>query len=233
MQARLFRSPAYLKVELSGAVELNSILQLLRALAAKTREFGYDRAMVDVRGLDGELNFTGHFLIGEHVAQHLSHLAKLASVAPADKITRTSEKVAQSHGVQLRVFDNEGEAVRWLEQDEGAAVEKAAVYEGMDAVRSAFWEAFRPLFPPHAQAVQIGNGSLVISWSVANDPSATYEMSTPITVRFEPELIEQMRGAAADQRKRIVAVQEQVFRAGLVGYDPYAAIPKARVIVLG
>ena len=42
-----------------------------------------------------------------------------------------------------------------------------------------------------------------------------------------------MLQAGAEQRKRIASQQEPNFRAGLVGYDPYARVPKARVIVLG
>jgi hypothetical protein len=37
----------------------------------------------------------------------------------------------------------------------------------------------------------------------------------------------------APVRTELDAVQEQVLRAGLVGYDPYAAVPQARVVVLG
>ena len=68
---------------------------------------------------------------------------------------------------------------------------------------------------------------------MANDPDALYGMSAPITVRFEPALIDSMRLASAEQRKRIATHQEAAFRAGMLGYDPYAAVPKARVIVLG
>jgi hypothetical protein len=79
----------------------------------------------------------------------------------------------------------------------------------------------------------LANGSLAISWGMANDPDALYGMSAPITVRFEPALIDSMRLASAEQRKRIATHQEAAFRAGMLGYDPYAAVPKARVIVLG
>ena len=58
-------------------------------------------------------------------------------------------------------------------------------------------------------------------------------MSTPVTLRFEPELLASMTQASAVQRRRIAASQEMTFRAGLLGYDPYARVPQARVIVLG
>ena len=58
-------------------------------------------------------------------------------------------------------------------------------------------------------------------------------MATPITVRLEPELVVSLTQATSAQRKRIASHQEAAFRAGLMGYDPYAAVPSARVIVLG
>jgi hypothetical protein len=39
---------------------------------------------------------------------------RLASIVPADQITRTSEKVAVKQGLQLRVFTSMTEAIRWL-----------------------------------------------------------------------------------------------------------------------
>lgn len=104
---------------------------------------------------------------------------------------------------------------------------------GMDAVRQCFWDAFRPLFPPHAVAVQTCAGTLVISWSTHGDPQAVYRHATPVVLRFEPELVELMERVDAEQRRRIVAKQEQLLRAGLVGYDPYTTVPNSRVVVLG
>jgi hypothetical protein len=103
----------------------------------------------------------------------------------------------------------------------------------LDAVRSAFWEAFRYLFPPHAQAVQTGSGSLVITWAMGGDPHARYVHSTPITIMFDGELVQAMITATHEQRKKIAKRHEGVLKAGMVGYDPYTAVPKARVIVLG
>eukprot|EP01031_Cornospumella_fuschlensis_P021092 gene21092-25845_t len=92
-------------------------------------------------------------------------------------MTRTSEKVARAHGVQLRVFDTEPPALAWLLDDDGAS-EPAANADGslMDPVRTAFWDAYRHLFPPNAQAVQLSNGNLVIAWALARDPQALFEM---------------------------------------------------------
>lgn len=103
----------------------------------------------------------------------------------------------------------------------------------LDPIRTVFWEAFRHLFPAHAKAVQTSTGSLIISWSIKGDASATFPYATPITVRFEDELTQVMEESDLDQRIKIAQRQEAVLRAGMVGYDPFAAVPKARVIVLG
>ncbi|HXD39831.1 MAG TPA: hypothetical protein VN649_04675 [Ramlibacter sp.] len=103
----------------------------------------------------------------------------------------------------------------------------------MDDIRAAFWESFRYLFPPHAKAVQTGSGNLMISWALQGDPYARFAHATPIAIRFEEELIQTMRAADPQQRLGIAKRHEGVVKAGMVGYDPYTAVPKARVIVLG
>jgi hypothetical protein len=103
----------------------------------------------------------------------------------------------------------------------------------VDDIRSVFWDSFRYLFPPHAKAVQTGVGGLMISWAMRSDPHARFAHATPITIRFEADLIEAMRVAGLEQRRKIAKRQEAAVRAGMVGYDPYASVPKARVIVLG
>jgi len=103
----------------------------------------------------------------------------------------------------------------------------------MDEIRRVFWDSYRYLFPPHAKAVQTGGGALMISWAMAGDPHARFMHATPIAIRFEEELIQAMQAAGLDQRKMIVRRQEATVKAGMVGYDPYASVPKSRVIVLG
>lgn len=103
----------------------------------------------------------------------------------------------------------------------------------MDEIRSVFWESFRNLFPPHAKAVQTAAGGLMISWAMDSDPHARFVHATPISIRFEDDLIQAMAACSVEQRRKIARRQEPAVRAGMVGYDPYASVPKARVIVLG
>ena len=103
----------------------------------------------------------------------------------------------------------------------------------MEEILTLFWQAFGHLFPPHAKAVQTAPHALTISWPMSGDRYAKSGHASPITIRFEPELIEALKAAPADQRPRILQRHEPVLRGGMIGYDPYASIPKARVIVLG
>jgi hypothetical protein len=103
----------------------------------------------------------------------------------------------------------------------------------VDDIRTAFWEAFRHLFPPRAKAVQTSAGALMISWPLDHDPHARFAHATPIILRFEDELLVAMKAAPSGHRRRMAERHEPAVRAGMVGYDPYAQVPSARVIVLG
>ena len=103
----------------------------------------------------------------------------------------------------------------------------------LDPVRSAFWQTYRHLFPPHSLAAQTDNGSIVISWSVQDDPHACYPYAAPVMLRFDEHLLEAMEHSDDRQRRRIAQHHESELREGLRGYDPYARFPNARVVVIG
>jgi hypothetical protein len=103
----------------------------------------------------------------------------------------------------------------------------------MDNVRSAFWQSYRHLFPPHSLAAQTPNGSVVISWSVMDEPHAKYPYAAPVMLRFDEALMDSMWNAEPPQRIRIAEKHEPVLREGLRGYDPFARFPNARVVVIG
>jgi hypothetical protein len=114
LAAQIIRTPQFTSVTLTGPASLDDFVGLMTNLGEQTRLQGDRRILVNLLGVEGDLKFTDHFQLGSQAAQLLRHLDKLASVVPADKITHTSEKVAQKQGFQLRVFTTEEEAVRWL-----------------------------------------------------------------------------------------------------------------------
>lgn len=103
----------------------------------------------------------------------------------------------------------------------------------LDNVRSVFWQAYRHLFPPHSIAAQSPNGSLVISWSISDEPHAKYPYAAPVMLRFDDVLVETMWRSDSRQRLRIALNHEPTLREGLRGYDPFARFPNARVVNIG
>jgi hypothetical protein len=103
----------------------------------------------------------------------------------------------------------------------------------LDNVRSVFWQSYRHLFPPHSLAAQTPNGSVVISWSIMDDPHAKYPYAAPVMLRFDEGLMDTMWKAEVPQRVRIAQKHESLLREGLRGYDPFARFPNARVVVIG
>jgi len=230
MQIQLARLPDHVEVCLSGQIDLAAMLEMLRRLGKLTHAQGDELVLMDLLALEGHVPLSGQLQVGEQIAHSMAHLRRMVSVVPSDKLTRTSEKLARAQGLQFKVFDSKDEAITWLR---GPGEEGDGPAAAMDPVCTALWLAVRHLFPPHSQAIQLPNRALAISWSIANQPGAVYEMATPITVRLEPELAEALRLANPEQRKRIANHQEAAVRAGLVGYDPFTSVPRARVIVLG
>ena len=103
----------------------------------------------------------------------------------------------------------------------------------LDNVRAVFWHAYRHLFPPHSIAAQTANGSIVISWSIMDDPHARYPYAAPVMLRFDDALLDLMWKTGIRQRLRIAHNHEPTLREGLRGYDPFARFPNARVITIG
>ena len=103
----------------------------------------------------------------------------------------------------------------------------------LDGVRAVFWQAYRHLFPPHSLAAQTPNGNIVISWSVMNEPNARHPYAAPVMLRLDEALVDLVANSDAAQRQRIAQTHESTLREGLRGYDPFALIPKARVVSLG
>lgn len=103
----------------------------------------------------------------------------------------------------------------------------------LDNVRSVFWQAYKHLFPPHSLAAQTPSGSVVISWSIMDDPHAKYPYAAPVLLRFDEAVVDAMWRAEPRQRLRIAQHHEATLREGLRGYDPFAQFPNARVITIG
>ena len=108
----------YSVVRVAGEPTLDEFLSFIEAVGAQTRQWPHNRALFDLRSVRTLKSFTEHYAVGEAVGRHLAHLRKTASVVPADRLTRASEKTARLAGAKLSVFTGEGEAIDWLAADE-------------------------------------------------------------------------------------------------------------------
>lgn len=106
--------PKMALAEVSALAFLESAEPLLREIQARTRENGDRRLLVNLLDVVGTFGPDQQQAIGLLAARYLSHLERVASLVPEDKITHVSEAVAQAQGMQLRVFTNFTDAVSWL-----------------------------------------------------------------------------------------------------------------------
>lgn len=97
-----------------GEPTLGQFMSFLQLIAVETSGWPARRLLVDLRGVRTLTSFTEHYAIGEESARQLRHLHRVASLVPADRITRASEKTAQRSGLNLVVFTHEAEALTWL-----------------------------------------------------------------------------------------------------------------------
>jgi hypothetical protein len=114
LEVAVTRTPELTVVEISGLASIAEFTALITAVGNESKQYGDKRVLVNLLGVEGTMAFTEHFQLGHQVARQLRHLDKLASVVPEDKITRTSEKMATSLGMQLRVFTRVEAALTWL-----------------------------------------------------------------------------------------------------------------------
>jgi hypothetical protein len=114
MQVAVEQRDGYTLVRISGSPSIGQFVSFITLLSVESASWPQPRGMFDLRGIDTLKAVTDHVAIGKAVAEHLDHLEKLASLVPADRATGISRKVAQEAGVNLGVFVDEAEAIRWL-----------------------------------------------------------------------------------------------------------------------
>jgi hypothetical protein len=101
-------------VRADGEPTLAEFLGFVEMLGVASRQWPVPRLLVDLRGIRTLTSFTEHYAVGEAVGRHMGHMRQIASLVPADRITRASEKTAQRAGVNMAVFTSEAEALQWL-----------------------------------------------------------------------------------------------------------------------
>lgn len=111
---RYKHGPTMAVAEISALAFVETAEPVLAEIEAHTRKHHDKRLLINLLDVVGTLAPDEHRAIGVLAARHLSHLDKVASLVPEDKITRLSETAARAEGMQLKVFTNLTEAVSWL-----------------------------------------------------------------------------------------------------------------------
>ena len=108
------RTAHFIRVKVTGGPTLGQLLSLIHLLGVESETWEDDKVLVDLRGVATPFSRPEQFRIGEEAAASLSHMRRIASVVPPERVTRVSEKAAQRNGTNVRVFDDENQAVAWL-----------------------------------------------------------------------------------------------------------------------
>jgi len=109
--------PKMALAEVTALAFLEDAEPVLRQLEKRTREHGDKRLLINLMDVVGTFGPQEQQAIGMLATRYLSHLDRVASLVPEDKLTRVSEKVAQAKGMQLRVFTGFTDAVNWLVEE--------------------------------------------------------------------------------------------------------------------
>lgn len=106
--------PSFAVVEVTALAFVENAIPALVEMAQRTRERGDRRLLINLMDVVGTFGIEQQREIGLLAHRYLSHLERVASLVPPDKITHASELAAQSQGLQLRVFTELTEAIEWL-----------------------------------------------------------------------------------------------------------------------
>ena len=106
--------PAFSVVEVTALAFLESAEAALQEMAARTRQQGTRRLLINLIDVVGTFGPEQQRAIGLLAYHHLGHLEKVASLVPPEKLTRLSEAAARAQGMELRVFTQLADALDWL-----------------------------------------------------------------------------------------------------------------------
>jgi hypothetical protein len=105
----------FLRATVPDSVSLQWLLAAVDQVESVTRRTPHSRVLLDLsqvaRPPGGVVEQS---IVGEHIARHLAHCRKVASLVAHGTRTGVTEQVAQRLNLPLRVFIDEGDAIAWL-----------------------------------------------------------------------------------------------------------------------
>lgn len=106
--------PAFSVVEVTALAFVEDAEPTLQAIAERTRHFVDRRLLINLMDVVGTFDPEQQRTLGMLAYRYLSHLEKVASLVPPEKLTRVSEAAARAQGMELRVFTALPDAINWL-----------------------------------------------------------------------------------------------------------------------
>lgn len=113
LQLRLSPHDDFFHAHLNGLVSVLAWAQGLRDLEVAISGGPQSRLVVDLTGLVGWLGVPERTEVGALMARHLVRMKKVALFIQREKIVGVVEAEARRNGLDLRLFSNDDEAVRW------------------------------------------------------------------------------------------------------------------------
>lgn len=118
------QDPGFVTARLSGVRSPEALLQAAAEVTTSCRERGIFRVLIDVRTMTGKLDTLETFDVAGRGIPNQTEARRLVRSAILDRSEnieriRFFETVAVNRGLTVKVFDDEAEAVRWLQEDQG------------------------------------------------------------------------------------------------------------------
>lgn len=106
--------PEFIRVTVRGQHLVEEMLEFIEHVWAESRAVGRSRALMDCRGLEGELTEADRFLGGKRIAELFGSSLKAVCLMPAGQVTKLGELTAVNRGARFLATESETEAIEWL-----------------------------------------------------------------------------------------------------------------------
>jgi hypothetical protein len=80
----------YVRVTVTGHPTIGQLLSMIHLLGVESETWLEDKVLVDLRGVASYFTRPEQFRIGEEAAASLSHMDRIASLVPPERVTRVS-----------------------------------------------------------------------------------------------------------------------------------------------
>jgi hypothetical protein len=116
IQIKIEELPGYLKTTFNGASTTGEAERQFELLAKKCKSTKKNRLLLDFRGIPADISLVESYELGKRTLVFAQYKCKVAAVCKPEQ--NDSQyflgTVAQNRGVDLRVFINVKDAVKWL-----------------------------------------------------------------------------------------------------------------------